>query len=167
MKRILFVTLLGTLALGVPTSAPAAQLGAGLHYLRAVNDIDADDEIDKNDFAIFGSITHSFVMVRVEGQLEIVPDYLESGNALLQPAAYGLISGGLFYGGVGIGIGYLDGEWASDPFYALRAGVELGLGGLAVDAFLSYRFQSASFGEGVEDFDLDSVTLAAQVKFGG
>ena len=76
---------------------------------------------------------------------------------------------GMFYGGVGIGMGYLtgdDGGWASEPFYALRAGTQLGLAGFAVDAFASYRFQNASFVDGAEDADLDALTFAAQVKFG-
>ena len=86
------------------------------------------------------------------------------------PSAYGFLDIGMIYGGVGIGIGYnsADGAgWASNPWYGLRAGVEFGLGGLALDGFLSYRFQSASFVDGVQNANLDAFTLGAQVKFGG
>ena len=155
-----------TLSITIVESASAARLGAGLHYLRAVSDIDPDGEFDKNDFAIFGTYTVSGALINIEGNLEVVPDYLGSDNVLFQPAAYGLLDLGLLYGGVGIGIGYLDGDWASQPFFALRGGAELELGGLALDAFLSYRFQNADFGDAVRDLDLDTLTLAAQIKFG-
>ena len=86
------------------------------------------DELDENDFTTFGSVTIQVALVKVEGDVELNPDYLGSDDLLVQPAAYGLLDLGLTYGGIGIGIGYLDGEWASNPFYALRGGVELGLG---------------------------------------
>ncbi|MBZ0268713.1 hypothetical protein K8I85_11195 [bacterium] len=157
-------------AAGLGAPASASQLGVGLHYLRAIDEFEGVDEVSQNDVSLFGTLTIPFVLARVEGNLEWSPDYLGSSESLFQPAAYGLMPFGLLYGGVGVGIGYLTGEdggWASSPFYALRAGVELGLAGLAVDAFASYRFQNASFAEGAGDIDLDTLTLAAQVKFGG
>jgi len=153
------------LAVFVP-AADAAQYGAGLHYQRTIDDFDVD-ELDQNDFTIFGSVTVPVALVKVEGDLEITPDYLGSDNVLFQPAAYGLLDLGLAYGGIGIGIGYLDGDWASSPFYSLRGGIELGLGGFAVDGFLEYRFQDASFGDAIDDLNLDALRLGAQVKFGG
>lgn len=144
----------------------AAQLGVGLHYQRSVGDFDVDT-LDKNDFTIFGSYTVPLALVKIEGDIELTPDYLGSDNMLIQPAAYGLLDLGLAYAGLGIGIGYLDGDWASSPFYALRGGVELGLGGLAVDGFLEYRFQDAGFGDAIDDLNLDAFRLGAQVKFGG
>lgn len=166
MRRTLSVLTLCFLVAGFVTSAHATQFGAGLHYQRSVGDFDVDD-LDKNDFTIFGSVTVPVALVKVEGDLELTPDYLGTDNTLFQPAAYGLLDLGLAYGGVGIGIGYLDGEWATNPFYALRGGVELGLGGLAVDGFLEYRFQSASFGDAVSNLSLDAFRIGAQVKFGG
>ena len=97
-------------------------------------------------------------------------DQQSSDENLFQPAAYGLLDIGPIYGGAGIGIGYLTGDnlgWATNPFYALRAGIDIGLGGFAVDVFASYRFQSANFLEGAQNLDLDKLTLAAQIKFGG
>jgi len=38
---------------------------------------------------------------------------------------------------------------------------------LALDAFGSYRFQSASFIDGASNANLDAITFAAQIKFGG
>ena len=166
MRRALSLVVLVFVVAATATTAHATQFGAGLHYQRSVGDFDVDD-LDKNDFTIFGSVTFPVALVKVEGDVELTPDYLGSDNVLIQPAAYGLLDLGLAYGGLGIGIGYLDGEWATNPFYALRGGVELGLGGLAVDGFLEYRFQNASFGDAISDLNLDAFRLGAQVKFGG
>ena len=102
--------------------------------------------------------------VHFEGDVEFVPDYLGSDEMLYQPQAYALI-GGLIYGGAGIGIGYLDGEWFDNPFYALRAGVDLPVGNLHVDVNANYRFLSSKAFDSVDDKDLDSVTFGAIVRF--
>lgn len=151
---------------GMAVPASAAQIGAGLHYLRTLDDNNFADP-SQDDFALFGTVTIPVVLVQIEGNLEWVPDYLDEN--LIQPAVYGKLPLGMVYGSVGIGWGYLTGDgagWGSNPFYALRAGVEFGLAGLALDAFASYRFQSASFVDGAQNLDLDALTLAAQVKFG-
>ena len=167
-SRILVALASLVIMIGICSSVEAAQLGAGLHYLRTMDDLDG--EISQDDFSIFGTVTIPVAMLRIEGNVEWVPDYLGSDEHLIQPAAYGLLPLGMLYGGVGIGIGYLTGDlagWATNPFYALRAGVDLELGGLALDAFASYRFQNASFLDGASHVDLDALTLAAQIKFGG
>ncbi len=112
-------------------------------------------------------MTLPVAMLRIEGDVEWIPDYLGSDSSLWQPSAYAFLPLGLLYGGVGIGIGYLDGDWASSPWYGLRAGVDFGLAGLALDGFISYRFQSADFGDEIGKLDLDALTLGAQIKFGG
>lgn len=172
MNRILVIVLV--LALVASFSAPAAatQLGAGVHYLRTLDELeelDTAQDVSQDDFSIFGTLTFPAGLVKIEGNVEWVPNYIGSDEHLIQPAAYGLLPLGPLYGGVGIGIGYLTGDgagWASDPFWALRAGIEFGLGGLALDAFAAYRFQNANFVDGAEDLDLDALTIAAQVKFG-
>lgn len=168
--RILATLFSLVIVAGVSAPAAAAQLGVGLHYLRTIDDLGDIEGASQDDFSLFGTVTVPVAMLRVEGAVEWTPDYLGSDEHLFQPAAYGLLPLGLLYGGVGIGVGYLTGDgngWASNPFYALRAGVDLELGGLALDAFASYRFQSASFVDGASNFDLDALTLAAQIKFGG
>jgi hypothetical protein len=149
--------------------ASATQLGVGLHYQRTIKEFDDVSGLSQDDFSLFGTVTLPVAIVKIEGNVEWTPDYLGSDEHLLQPAAYGLLDLGLLYGGVGIGIGYLTGDgngWASNPFYALRAGVELGLAGFAIDGYLAYRFQSANFWDGAGNLDLNALTLAAQIKFG-
>ena len=170
MTRILVTLLSLVIVAGTFVPAVAAQLGAGLHYLRTIDEYEGVEEVSQDDFSVFGTLTFPVALLKIEGNVEWVPDYLGSDEHLIQPAAYGLLPLGPLYGGVGIGIGYLTGDlagWATNPFYALRAGMEFGLGGLALDAFASYRVQSASFIEGASNVDLDALTLAAQVKFGG
>lgn len=167
-NRVFVVMLCLITVAGVATPASAVQLGAGLHYLRTIDDFGGIEGVSQNDFSLFGTVTVPFALLRAEGNLEWVPDYVGSEENLFQPAAYGLVSFGQFYGGAGIGIGYLTGEgagWASNPFYAIRGGMELAVAGFAVDAFASYRFQSATFVEGTSNLDLNSLTLAAQIKF--
>jgi hypothetical protein len=161
-----------SLVLVVTIAAPAmaTQFGVGLHYLRTIEEFDDFDGFSQNDFAIFGSLAFPIAIVRVEGVVEWIPDYIGSDEHLIQPAAYGFLDLGLIYGGLGIGIGYLTGDlggWANNPWYGLRAGVEFGLGGLALDGFISYRFQSASFSDEIENLNLDAFTIGAQIKFGG
>jgi hypothetical protein len=74
--------------------------------------------------------------------------------------------GGFFYGGVGIGVGHIDGDWQDEPFYALRAGVDFALGGLDLDGYASYRFQSTGDLEGFGKKDLDALTFGALIRFG-
>ena len=170
MNRSKLAGLSLVLALLIAAPATAAQFGLGLHYLRTIEEIKDVEGFSQNDFAIFGSITVPIAIVRIEGDLEWVPDYLGTDEHLWNPSVYGFLDIGLIYGGVGMGIGYLTGDgagWASNPWYGLRGGVQLGLAGLAVDAFLSYRFQSASFSDGVGNATLDAFTIGAQVKFGG
>ena len=157
--------------IGIATPAVALpQLGIGLHYLRTLEEIEdgTGGTFSQNDIALLGSITIPIAIIRIEGDVEWVPDYF--GENLWQPSAFGFVKLGLLYGGAGIGIGYLTGDlggWASNPWYALRAGIEFGLGPLALDGFASYRFQSASFLEGASHVNLDALTFGVQAKFGG
>jgi hypothetical protein len=167
MNRTLIALMSLVLAVAIAVPATAGQFGVGLHYLRTLDDQGFDD-FDQNDFGIFGTLTFPIAIVRVEGMLEWVPDYFD--EQLIEPSAYGLLDIGPIYGGVGIGIGYLTGDgagWATNPFYALRAGIDVGLVGFGVDVFATYRFQSANYVDNVQNLDLDKFTLAAQIKFGG
>jgi len=147
----------------LPMTASAGQsIGAGLHYLRAVGDFDDIEELEKDSFGIIGSYQIGLPLFKFEANAEYVFDYLGTDEALFEPSAYALI-GALFYAGAGIGIGHVNDDWQSDPFYAVRAGVDLPLGPVNLDAYGTYRFQKD---EDLEEFDedLNSVTVAAVVR---
>jgi hypothetical protein len=153
--------------LPVLLAAPAANalgpsIGAGLHYLRTVGDINDTSGFDENSLGILGAVTFSFPVVRAEGILEWIPDS-GTGDSMIQPQAWGML-GTLFYGGLGIGIGYADGDWQDKPFYGLRAGVNFGLLGKSADGFVQYRFQSTDDLPGGTK-DLDALTLGAILRF--
>ena len=150
-------------ALVAPVQA-AGRFGGGVHYLKTLGDIKDTDEFDEDALGFLASYQLDLLMLKVEGDVEWILDYGGTGNALIQPQAFALL-GDFLYGGVGIGISYFDGEWWTDPFYSLRAGVDFTLSGLGLDAYALYRFHE---GEVFEDFgeqDLDSITFGAQIRF--
>ena len=168
MKKLLAVLLIVAAASTTATIANAAgtSIGAGLHYLRNLGDIDEDESLDltKDSFGLIGSVKSNFGLLSLDAQVEYIFDYAGTDEAMVIPAAY-LLAGNFIYGGAGIGIGHFDGEWQSDPFYALRAGVNLPLGGLSLDAYGTYLFWSDDDLEDLTGEDLDSVTLAAVLRF--
>lgn len=169
-KRIgLIATLLMTLLVaGRPAPAHAeGWIGGGIHYLRNLGDITADGAVDleQNSFSIIASGKNDFGPLKLDGQLEYVFDFVGTGEAMWQPSLW-LLAGGMIYGGGGIGIGYTDGDWQKNPFYALRAGAAIPLDKIELDVYGTYRFQNEAELKSLTGEDLDSVTFAALVRFG-
>jgi hypothetical protein len=149
-------------ALAAPAEA-GHRLGGGLEYLETLGDIKDAEGFDSSAFGFLASYQHAGPLLKLEADVEWLLDYGGTDKSLIQPQAYVLL-GQLFYGGVGIGIGSFDGEWQSDPFYALRAGADIALGGVDLDVFGLYRFQDAEVIEGLDESDLDSVTFGALLR---
>jgi len=152
--------------LGGGTARADFWLGGGLHYLRTLGDITNDNEFDlnQNSISALASGKGGIWILAVEGQVEYVFDYVGTGEAMWEPSLW-VLTRGLLYGGCGVGIGYTDGDWQSNPFYALRLGVDVPVGGLELDINASYRFQSSQDLEHLTGEDLDSLTLAAILRF--
>lgn len=171
MLRMLVLGLLvATMLVGTGSNASAESqqwLGGGIHYLRNLGDISDDGNVDlnQNSFSLLASGKRDFGLLAFDGQLEYIFDYIGTGEPMWQPSAW-LLVGRFIYGGAGIGIGHTDGEWQDNPFYALRAGVDLPLGGMELDLYASYRFQSAQELKDLTGEDLDSLTFAALLRFG-
>lgn len=159
---LLVVSLVLAGMLAVP--AQAGSLGVGVEYMKTLGDIKDEQEFDPDALAFLGSYQFDLLLLKVEADVEWVLDFGGSGKALILPQAYALF-GDFIYGGVGIGTATFDGEWASDPFYALRAGVNLELAGTGVDAYALYRFHNTDVFEELGDQNLDSITFGAQVRF--
>jgi hypothetical protein len=162
LRPVLVVVLI---LLTVGSATAGARIGGGVHYLRNLGDIREDSQIDENAFGFLGSVAFDGQLIRIEADLEVVPDYLGSDEFLLQPQGYALI-GDFIYGGVGAGIGYLGEFGWQDPFLALRAGVDFMLGNLDLDVFTTYRFQSSGDLEDLGSDDLNSITFGALIRFG-
>jgi hypothetical protein len=109
----------------------SGRLGGGVHYLRNLGDVKNDGGVssasfDKNSVSLLGSVQSGGGLLRLEGQLEYVFNYLGTDEPMWQPSVW-ILTPGRIYGGGGIGVGYIDGDWQKDPFYALRAGLDLPL----------------------------------------
>lgn len=167
MHRVLVVlSVFVILSAGVIGDAHADfRFGGGIHYLRTVGDLKDADGFDENAIGFLGSAKFSSPMITVEGDLEFIPDYHGNDELMIQPQAYVFV-GNVIYGGVGIGVGHLGDFGWQDPFYALRAGVDLSLDGVQLDVFASYRFQKSDDLSGLGSDDLDAITFGAIVFFG-
>ncbi|HET9951400.1 MAG TPA: hypothetical protein VFS09_06355, partial [Candidatus Eisenbacteria bacterium] len=140
--------------------------GIGIHYLRNLGDISEAEGVDlnQNSTSLLGSLKMDAGPLKAEGQVEYIFDYIGTGNEMWQPSAW-LLMGNRIYWGAGMGIGYTDNEWQTNPFYALRAGVNLPLGGMGLDLYATYNFQSDQQLEDLTGEDLDSMTFAAILRF--
>jgi len=167
MKRILLCLVMTAMISTMVTGSAMAlggSLGAGLHYLRNLGDIDNNTDLSKDSFGLIGSYMFSVPVVKLEAQAEYIFNYAGSDNSMFIPSGWALL-GSLIYGGAGIGIGHIDGEWQSDPFYALRAGVNLPLMAFTLDVYGTYNFWNNDDIKDVTGEDLDSVTFAAVLHF--
>ncbi len=168
MNRITIGMIAALCVILTATSSSAVvglRLGGGIHYVKTVGDIKDTPEFDENAYNIVGSLQLGMGIFKFEGDVEWVPDYGGSDQDMWLPQVF-VLAGGLIYGGAGIGLGYIDGEWFDDPFYALRAGVDLPLGPVGLDINANYRFMNTSVFEDVDNEDLDSITFGAIVRFG-
>ena len=159
LTKLLILAVLPLLLVASTTTTAEAGLGLGVHYLNTVGDIKDNPEFDSSAFGFLASYTMGASLIHFEADLEWIPDYA-FGKDMFEPQAYAFI-GSFIYGGVGIGIGHINGEWLNDPFYALRAGVKLSM----LDLFTSYKFQSWDDIEGLNSNDANALTLGAIFRF--
>lgn len=153
-------------------AAPAAwagehKIGVGVHYWRALDDLE-DDGFDIDEDGLAGLLSYQYLpggLLRFEIDIEYFPD----GFAGAQDEAFGpivfLLVGGSLYGGVGVGITYsdeLEGDF-SDPYYAARVGFNLSiLPGLDLDINANYR--ADAFND-LDEASSDAITLGAMLRF--
>jgi hypothetical protein len=142
------------------------RIGVGVHYWTAVKDIDMKD-VDQSGLSLIGSYQNQMVgFSTLELDLEVFGEgYAGADATVLSPQGYLLFGKGV-YGGAGGGINYSDGSY-SDPFFALRAGVDLEiLPAVHLDINANYRFETWNFDRVKEDVKTGNVTLGAIVRLG-
>lgn len=166
-KKYLVGALIGGTQLLLASSLFGAySIGGGAYYQHTLGDIKNEDGFDEN--AISWVISYQQELSEfftLEADLELAPDYGDTGDIYYQPQAY-LLFGSWLYGGAGIGIGYLDGEWNDDPFYALRVGLNLPLTEtLHIDLAANYRFEKISVLGDLDEDDADNITFGAYLRF--
>jgi hypothetical protein len=153
------------IAIALAGSAQAAEhrLGGGVNYWITIDDIDGDD-FDEDGLGYLVSYQYVPGILTLELDLEFLPDRF--GETALAPQAYLLLGRGI-YAGVGIGINAVDGSFADEPFFALRAGFNLELlPGLYADLNANYRFNdSAEIKDKETDIDTDTIFFGAALRF--
>jgi hypothetical protein len=166
MKRLSTITLL-LLLWAVPAVAGSGdphRLGGGANYWVTIEDIEFDDKnVDEDGISYMISYQFWPSLLGVEFNLELLPDRF--GETALAPQAY-VLFGRAVYVAAGIGIIYSDSEFAEEPFFALRAGLNLELlPGLYADINANYRFNdSAELDDEERNIDTDTVFLGAAVR---
>lgn len=138
------------------------RVGAGVHYWQFLSTPGEDG--DESGLSFFASYQRRGGLLSLELAVELFP-YRLDGDAWA-PQAYLLIGSGL-YAGIGVGIMNVDGEWADDPFLAVRAGMNFEVrSGIFLDISASYRFSpNERLEEQGIDIDADTVSLGAAVRF--
>jgi len=144
-------------------NSQGARLGLGVNYFVALDDVDSD--IDDDGFSyILTYKNHANGLLGFQVDLELLPElFAEDAYA---PAAYVILGSGLYIA-AGVGILNIDGDWAEDPFFAFKAGLDLALtSNLSVDLGASYRFESElELDDAVDDIDTDTVFLGGAVRW--
>ena len=157
--------LLGLIAL-TATGAFAGEhrIGGGANYWVSVDDIEVgDNKLDDDGLSFFGSYQYWPGLLGLEVDVEFLPDRF--GESAVSPQAYLLVGKGI-YAGLGIGTTYTDGDFAEEPFFALKAGfnIEL-LPGIYADIYGNYRFNdTADFDDEDTNIDTDTVFLGMAVR---
>ena len=149
-----------------PVGSAVAQhrVGGGVNYWVMLHDVNVKDFDDKG-LSYLASYQYRMGLLGFEGDLEVMPNRGE--HTAVAPQAYVLV-GDTLYAGAGVGINYADGEFADDPFFALKAGLNLELiPSLFTDISLNYRFSKKEELKNKNTrIDTDTVFLGAAVRFG-
>ena len=165
MKKWIVPLILALLLLPSAQAADSVhRIGAGANYWSCIDDIDVD-EVNEDGFSYFASYQFRAAWIGLEANVEFLPDMF--GEDAIAPVGY-LLVGKAIYAAAGVGIVHFDGEWAEEPFYALRAGLDLEvLPSIFLDISASYRFNSETELENaIDDIDTDTVFLGAAVRLG-
>jgi hypothetical protein len=140
----------------------ANRFGLGVNYWTAVSDIDVDN-IDNNGFSYVFSYQYKPEWLGLGVDAEMLPDRF--GQDSWAPQAY-LLLGKAIYGGAGVGWLYSDGDFANDPFFSFRVGLDLEvLPHIHLDVYGQYRFESTQDLEDEDtEIDTDTIFLGAAVR---
>lgn len=160
-KYLIFFIVFGMM--GGSCWAADQRFGGGVNYWTTVDDLKTK-EADDNGFSYLLSYQYRKGIIGFELDGEYWPNRF--GKSTVAPEAYFLL-GQTIYAGIGIGITYSSSELADQPFYALKAGLDLEvLPGIFVDVSANYRFnEREELKNSSTDIDTDTVFLGAALRF--
>ncbi|MCX7819289.1 MAG: hypothetical protein N2652_08785 [Kiritimatiellae bacterium] len=166
MRRHL-ITLTATTVLAAASVLPAQEraelrIGGGATYWVALDEIEVE-QIDENGFSYLVSLQLRNPMAGIGVDAELMPERF--GEDAYCGQAYVVLGRGL-YAGAGVGLTMVDGEVQEDPFFSLRAGVDIEvLRGLHLDVAVQYRFHdTADLKDENLEIDSDTVYLGAALR---
>jgi hypothetical protein len=170
MKRLLIaVAVVAVAGFACVNSAKAEvqhRIGVGANYWVALDDFDVSD-IDDSGLSYYISYQlRPASLLKFEFDVEMMPDgYAGANDDVFAPQAY-LILGSAIYAGLGVGTYYTDGDFSSDPFFGLRAGLDLHiLPYIYLDIHANYKFEDwDDISDVDEDISSDTIMLGAAVR---
>lgn len=140
------------------------QLGAGANYWTSVGSINEND-FDEDGLSYYLSLQIPMSdWVRIEAQFEHFDEgFGGSPDDVYAPQAF-VILGGTIYAGAGIGGYYVDNDFLDDPFYVLRAGLNIELlPNVYLDVNANYRFENWDQVNN-DNVNEDTITLGAAAR---
>jgi hypothetical protein len=164
-KTLLGLVILAGLSALSAGAAHAADhsLGLGVHYWRAVKDLDSS--FDRSGAA--GMFSYQYIpagLFKLEVDLEYFPKgFGGADDTAWSPQVYVLL-GNRLYAGVGAGVIYSQGfsDEFSDVFYAARIGTDFALlPRTHLDVNANYRFKDWNQ---LDQADTDTITLGAVLR---
>ena len=164
MKKLLLSLLVLLFCLAsAPAADQAHRIGGGVNYWVALDDLDSD--FDEEGLSYLATYQYRPTLVGFQADVEFLPDLF--GENAIAPAAY-LLVGSAIYAAAGAGMLSVDGEWADDPFFALKAGLDLELlPSIYLDLSASYRFNyGIDLDDALDEIDTDTVFLGAGLRLG-
>lgn len=142
------------------------QIGVGANYWVAVEDA-FDESFDKDGLGWLISTRYMATPYFGIGlEVERSPDnFIQLDKPIYCPAAY-VILGKSLYAALGVGTYYYDGDFYSDVFYALRAGIAIEIiPQIILDINANYRVDKwSSIRDVDDDIDTDNVILGAALR---
>lgn len=154
-----FFTFLMCFSFSAHANSPHA-VGAGAHYWRPVDDLDADSDGDSISYIL--AYRYDGGLMALHAELEYFPeDFGTNSDPVYSPQVLAIL-GDHIYAGIGAGILYSDGDFSDEPFFMLRAGFNiLALGPVTIDINANYVFTDL---DEVSDIDSDTITLGAMLR---
>ena len=167
--RVLILTL-AMAAMGLAARSEAAgYLGGGVHYWRTIDQIRSSRNLDDSGIAWMATGQYSvWRLLKIEADLEVFPKgFGGADRTAYAPQAY-LLFGSTLYAGAGVGVVYssdFSGSF-SDPFYALKTGLDLEvLPRLHLDVNANYQFLNWKDVNSLQGrVNTDTITLGAAVR---
>ncbi len=169
MHRKLFAVIAAFVLLAGVSSvlADGFEIGVGANYWYSIEEVE-DQAFDRDGLGwMITSRVPLAKYLAIGLEIEQTPEnfaFLE--DKLYMPAAYAILGRGIYIG-LGVGTYYYDGDFYSDVWYALRAGLEVPIltRHLVLDVNVNYRVEEWSGIKEADDFvDSDTLMIGAAIR---